>query len=374
MNYRERILSTIRGQPVDHIPWAPRWELWFNAAQRDGRLPEKYRGWHIYDVTRDLGIGIKSHFRDAWRQVLHDVEVREIQKGHETLVEYVTPVGTASMVWKRTAELEAQAVRGLRTKYLISGPQDYGPVLFMLEHTEIIPQHEKLQAELDLIGNDGCALVHTGHCPASSAMIEYVGHEQFYYELHDHPDLLQQLLDALERVRDQTVSVVAESAAAIASLDGNYDMAITPPPIYRRFFLPYFEKAVSRLHAEGKIVSTHVDGDNRQLLELILESGFDVGEAFTSPPMTHLTVREAQEIWGQKMAIWGGIASTYFRSESSREEYETQVLDILDCAQINGHLVLGTGDNVPTDGNLDRVRWVTAVVEKYGQRKDTEKL
>ena len=170
MDYRERILSTIRGQPVDHIPWAPRWELWFNAARLTGRLPEKYRGWHIFDVTRDLGMGIKAYHRDAWREVLHGVEVRETQKGAETLIEYDTPVGTASVVWNHPAELASQGVRALRSKYLVSGPQDYGPVLYMLEHTEIIPQHEELQAKLDLVGRDGCTLVHTGHCPARCSL------------------------------------------------------------------------------------------------------------------------------------------------------------------------------------------------------------
>ena len=367
MNYRQRILATIRGEEVDHIPWAPRWELWYDAARRDGRLPEKYRDWHIYDIARDLGMGIKTHYRTAWREVLHNVEVREHQKGYETLIEYVTPVGTVSTVWKSSSELEAQGVRALRIRYPVKKPEDYGPVLYMLEHTEIIPQHEELQAELDRIGNDGYALVLTGNCPASTAMIHYLGHEQFYYDLHDHPDMLHQLLDALERVRDQTVNVVAEGPALMALLDGNYDMAITPPPIFRRFFLPYFQKAVPRLHAAGKIVATHVDGDNRKLLELILESGFDIGEAFTSPPMTHLTVRDAQQVWGREMTIWGGIASTLFCADAPRQEFEAQVLDIIDSARSNGHLILGTGDNVPTDGDLERVRWVTRAVEEYGR-------
>ena len=143
MNYRERILATIRGEEVDHIPWAPRWELWYDAARRDGRLPEKYRDWHIYDIARDLGMGIKTHYRTAWREVLHNVEVREHQKGYETLIEYVTPVGTVSTVWKSSSELEAQGVRALRIRYPVKKPEDYGPVLYMLEHTEIVPEHGK---------------------------------------------------------------------------------------------------------------------------------------------------------------------------------------------------------------------------------------
>ena len=130
--------------------------------------------------------------------------------------------------------------------------------------------------------------------------------------------------------------------------------------------MPYLKKAIARLHAAGKLVSTHVDGDNRKLLDLILESGFDVGEAFTSPPMTYLTVRDAQAVWRDQMTVWGGIASTLFRRESSLEALQDQVLDIIDCGRTNGHVILGTGDNVPTDGDLDHLRWVTWAIEEYG--------
>ena len=366
MNHRERILRVIRGERVDHVPWAPRWDLWYGAACADGRLPERYRGWHIFDVARDLNMGIKAHFKGAWRSVLHDIEIREFSKGDETRVEYDTPLGTLSTVWRQTPEMAAQGVPGLRIKYPITCAADYGPAKFLLEKMEIIPQHDQIRAQLDLIGNDGCLLVHTGHCPASWAMIDWFGHEQFYYHMVDFPDRLDHLLATMEQVRDQTVEIVANSQTAIASLDGNYDMAITPPPIFRKYFSPYLKKAVSRLHNAGKIVSTHVDGDNRKLLEPILDVGFDIGEAFTSPPMTHLTVRDAKRVWGDKMTIWGGITANLFTPEASREEFEAQVLDILDCARQQGQVILGTGDNVPTDGELERINWVTRAVEIHG--------
>ena len=61
MNYRERIYAAIRGLPVDHLPWAPRWELFYNAALLDGRMPDRYKDWSFFDVTRDLGMGIKGN-------------------------------------------------------------------------------------------------------------------------------------------------------------------------------------------------------------------------------------------------------------------------------------------------------------------------
>lgn len=61
MTHRERIWAAIRREPMDRIPWASRWELWYQAARLDGRLPEKYRGASFFHPTRALGMGIKGN-------------------------------------------------------------------------------------------------------------------------------------------------------------------------------------------------------------------------------------------------------------------------------------------------------------------------
>jgi len=44
---------------VDHIPRAPRWDLWYDTALENGWLPEKWRAWNMFDIARDIGMGIK---------------------------------------------------------------------------------------------------------------------------------------------------------------------------------------------------------------------------------------------------------------------------------------------------------------------------
>jgi hypothetical protein len=58
MNHRSDALSAIRGNIPSHIPYAPRFDLWFNAHEHRGTLPPEYAGCATpLDVSRLLGVG-----------------------------------------------------------------------------------------------------------------------------------------------------------------------------------------------------------------------------------------------------------------------------------------------------------------------------
>jgi len=366
MTHRERIWATIRGEPMDRIPWAPRWELWYEAAIRDGRLPDRYRSRSFFDVTRDLRMGIKGNRGPLYSSELCGVEVRERTKGGETLTEYETPVGTVSTRFRITPDLKQQGVRGLELGHMIEQREDYGPVLYMVEHTKLSPVHEEFLAYEESIGEDGVAMASSHDCPAHRIMREFTGYQNFYYQLYDHPQQIEDLLEALTEQGEQILQFALQSPAQIITHDGNYDAQLTPPPIYEKYFLPWFQHFTGSLHAAGKVVSTHTDGHNDGLMELILESGFDIAEAFTSPPMTNIGVAEARASWGDRITIWGGIASTMMSISVPEEEFEAHVRQVLSEAVPGDHFILGTGDNVPTDSSLERVERVTELVEELG--------
>jgi hypothetical protein len=366
MTYRERIWAAIRGEPMDRIPWAPRWELWYEAAMRDGRLPERYRSRSFLDLTRDLGMGIKGNRGPLYRSELCDVEVRERTKGDETLTEYETPVGTVSTRFRITPDLEQQGVRGLELGHMIVQREDYGPVLFMVEHTKLTPIPEEFLAYEEYIDDDGVAMAESGDCPVHRIMREFTGYQNFYYQLYDHPQQIEKLLGALTEQGEEILQIAIQSPAQIIRHDGNYDAQLTPPPIYEEYFLPWFQRFTGALHAAGKVVCTHTDGHNDGLMELILESGFDIAEAFTSPPMTNIGVAQARAVWGDRITIWGGIASTMMSVSVPEEEFEAHVRQVLSEAVPGDHFILGTGDNVPTDSSLERIQRVTELVEELG--------
>ncbi len=367
MTLQERIWAAIQGSPMDQIPWAPRWDLWFGAAKKDGRLPRKYDGWNFLDITRDLGMGIKGNRGPLYRSEMRGVEVRTQTKGNETFTEYETPVGTVTTRFLTSSVLEQQGVGGLEQNHKIESRQDYGPVLYMIEHTELTPTHEEFVDYEASIGEDGLAMANAHDSPIHRIMREFTGYQNFYYQLNDHPTQIEQLLAALTEQGEQILRFAVESPAKVIRHDGNYDAQLTPPPIYREYFLPWFQHFTGTLHRAGKIISTHTDGHNDGLMELILESGFDIAEAFTPPPMTNIGVADARKVWGDKITIWGGLASTMLSVSVSEDEFEAHVRQILHEAAPGDHFILGTGDNIPTDSSLERIQRLTELAHEWGQ-------
>ncbi len=52
MTHRERMLRTLRGEPTDSIPWAPRLDLWYNAQETRGTNPARFEGMVVEDFHR----------------------------------------------------------------------------------------------------------------------------------------------------------------------------------------------------------------------------------------------------------------------------------------------------------------------------------
>ncbi len=121
MTHQARTLATLRGEPTDRIPWAPRLDLWFNANQRTGTLPRKYRRASLRDMVDDLGWGLHAvvpDFRDVahpddgldrglgifnlrtmpYRTILEGVRRTARLEGDRTIVDYETPFGTIQTV------------------------------------------------------------------------------------------------------------------------------------------------------------------------------------------------------------------------------------------------------------------------------------
>ncbi|MBM4027916.1 MAG: hypothetical protein FJ280_21335 [Planctomycetes bacterium] len=364
---RERILATLRGEPVDRIAFAPRWDLWLNAARRDGRIPAEWRDLNLHGCTRRMGWGIKGKQGIVHREIQEGIEVRKQREGTDSITEMITPVGTITEIQRLTPELVAWGITtGRIVKPFITEPKDYPPAIYVVEHTRVEPTYEQFLAYDAEIGADGIAFGKGGNSPIHRLMQDFTDYEGFYYQLADHPLLVQDLLAALERLVAKVQEAVLASPALIVQYDSNYDDFLTPVPIYRRFFLPDFQSFSARLHAAGKYFATHADGHHGQLLDLMGASGFDIAEAFTTPPMTRVGVAQARAVWGKRITIWGGLASSMFSAFTSDEEFEAHVRQVLREAAPGDHFILGTGDNVPTDAELPRLVRLTELVEELG--------
>jgi hypothetical protein len=127
------------------------------------------------------------------------------------------------------------------------------------------------------------------------------------------------------------------------------------------------KRASHRLHAAGKLVLTHADGENRALLPLYPACDFDVAESVCPQPMTQSTLAEIRAGMGHKITVWGGIPSiTLLRDSMTDQTFEAYLDATFGVLGAGDHLILGVSDNVPPDADLARLEQVRGRIQDFG--------
>jgi hypothetical protein len=152
----------------------------------------------------------------------------------------------------------------------------------------------------------------------------------------------------------------ADSPAEVLLLGANYDDAITHPRFFAKHILPPLRQYAEVLHARGKFLMTHTDGENRRLLPFYLESRFDIADSVCPSPMTRLTLDEYLDVFAGRITVWGGIPSTLLCPDSTPEEQFRQAVEaILRKHGRRPRFVLGVSDMVTADADWSRLEYIS---------------
>ncbi len=366
MTNRERMLAIISGEKTDRILWIPRLQLWYNYHKSAGTLPDKYRGWELRDIERDLGMGTPARDARIFLTQTENVETRRRRRGDEILTEYITPAGTISTRHVVVDKLDKAGMSSYQMEHLIKRPEDYGVVEYMVEHTKLTPAYDQYMAYDREIGDDGLPMVGLGACPMHQIMREYLGYEKAVFEMIDNPGRIERLLRVLTDHNKEMWKIAAESPAKMILHGEHFDSMITPPPLFEEYFKPYFREFADLLYSKGKILVCHADADSSKLLDLIRESGFDMAEVFTTAPMVPCTLAQAREAWGTDVIIWGGVPSVILCEPFSDERFEAFMLDLFETVAPGDSFILGVADNVMPETKFERIERISEMVEQYG--------
>lgn len=371
MNHRDCALAAMRGLPVDHIPFVARMDLWYAYHKNRGTLPPAYRSASLWDIQRDLGIGIfgKGYWGDLsfYRLVHRGVEISRHERGGETIVQYDTPYGTLTCCDRMTDVLKDAAAVSIRTEYPFKNARDYDALQFLIEHTEVVKDFEAYGQFVDAIGTDGLAVPTTGHLPAHQLMLHFMGYETFYYELEDHPAQIEALIEALTEQHRQILALAVDCPAQVIEVGANYDEQMTPPSIFDTLFAPFYQEAREILASGNKILQIHGDGDMKILLEKLMDCGVQVVEALTPKPMTSIDIAETRRLWKDQVTMWGGLASVILTDTFSEEQFECFLENLFRDVSPGDRFILGFADNVPTDALFPRIKRITRFWAERGR-------
>jgi len=228
-----------------------------------------------------------------------------------TQIIYHTPVGNVSTRWKgHVGRIDDHGE--VQTEWLIKEVPDFAPVIYMLEHTRFYADYNGLLDSARDLGGDGLVRG-TGPWPSYDTLEEYFGLFNWAYAQQDFPDQIEQLLQKIEEQEGRRFPLVLESPAefiSFGSLSGFYG-----PKQFERYLLPFYQKYVPTLKNRGKICALHAHNSNLQgFKDLLRETGVQVIEAYTPPPISDLPMQEARRAWGDDTTIWVNFPETIFWS------------------------------------------------------------
>jgi methylmalonyl-CoA mutase cobalamin-binding domain/chain len=379
----------------DRIPFSPRLDLWFTSNKQRGNLPTNYRACNHWDeVSRDQGWAIAKvilEFQGYGDEAIvdrplgiyripaqgflthlpKDVERVVKKQGDQINLEYITPKGTVWAAFIYSDEMRRSGVTiPWISQHALKGPEDYTPLRYIFENLEVEPVYPAYSNWAAPLGEDGIAVAYalTAGSPMHHIMKVLTDSTSFYYHHRDNEKQMQALAESISIYFRKVLKAVTDSPAEIVLVGANFDETITYPPFFRDHILPWLQEAAEILHAKGKLMLCHTDGENKGLMDYLFESGMDIADSVCPAPMTKVSLAEYYSRWSSRITILGGIPSNLLLADVTREEEFDIYLDNLFRVVAPGNrVILGVADIVPPDAVFGRLRRIGERAEKEGR-------
>ena len=389
---KERVLAVLDRKLPDRLPFIDRIEIWYKGMKTRGTMPPEYDDMSLNDVHKAVGIG-REKFSIPYALKLRGVEMRiffddeliyrkndpdvryfpaqyppdEIprDKPGASIVEYKTPVGSVSLSYVfAESMISLSGMEPYMTTHLIKEEADYSTIEYILERAEFVPLYEQFQAEEKEVGSHGFLVPCVHRIPFQQALLEYLGEMSLFQALYESRDRLDRLIHLLDLQMVDILNRLAKTDLPYIEFGDNLDGMMTNPNLFRQYCLPQYQKYAEILHAHGKKMGSHTDGNLKPLVGLIPESGLDVCESFTPQPLTELPFETAWEKWKNGPLIWGGIPSDILEERTERKVFETFIDNLLTAVGSNP-IIIGVGDMVLDNNLIDRVKYIADKIEAH---------
>ncbi|MEE4600035.1 MAG: uroporphyrinogen decarboxylase family protein [Desulfobacteraceae bacterium] len=392
LSMHDRVQAVLQGKQPDRLPFIDRMEIWYQSKCWSGSLPAKYQEMSLNDIHQSVGIG-RQKFTAPYAFKLRNIEVvrtfeneiifRDFEpvteyfpaqwapdqiprdKAGTTTIEYVAPVGNLSIAYEVAESMVAMGgVEPYLTHHLIKAEEDYRTAEYIIEHTEIVPQFDKIREDQCELGDNGFVVPCLHRIPFQQALLEYLGEVPLFTALYDSPQQLNRLLHLLDLQLMEILRQMADLPSIYVEFGDNLDGTMTNPKLFKEYSLPYYQKYTDILHGQGKKVGSHTDGNVKPLLSLLAQSGLDVCESFSPAPLTECTFEEAWETWRHGPLIWGGVPSPILEKRTSESEFRDYIHRLLEIIE-NRNIILGVGDMVLGNNLIERVEYIAKEVEHH---------
>ena len=353
------------GESGGKIIWQPRIACWYTDKRFAGEaLPEPFTGMDLPEIYRELNCSARIYdYTRCFRPVEHPASYQTKRELNETDTEFTihTPVGRQVSVIRRTPNSPST----IQLKWEIESEEEMRVATWRAENRTWVWDEEAFADVYRKWGQLGAPTMYILRVTVQDLFIQTMGVENAIYGLYDWPDTVETYFRALNECQERLIDVINASPVEIINFGDNLHAGTLSPSLFQKYVLPVYQQRCEKLHAVGKFVHSHWDGDTKALLPFAQETGLDGIEAVTPKPQGDVTLEEIKAALGDNMFLLDGIPAILFDDYSPVSMLEDYTYRLIELFAPN--LILGISDELSSTGDIERVRLVGRIVDDYNR-------
>ena len=157
-------------------------------------------------------------------------------------------------------------------------------------------------------------------------------------------------LKGADRLRE-TVKQFLDRGCDAVILGGDYGTetgTFMSPATFRRVFFPGMKAKCEQVHAAGSPVFFHACGNNRLILDHMVEAGIDVWQAIQ--PVNKID--EVKRHYGDRLTLWGGV-DTDLLNTGTPDDVRREARSAIDHCAPGGGFILGSSHSIMVGAKYD---------------------
>ncbi len=387
LSMRQRVLAVLRDEAPPRLPFVTRLEAWYKSHTRANTLPAQFQGLTLGQLHAAVGVGrlkfsspfafrlrgvdARATFNGQQHYVAHEPVVENLpgmwdivptDRAGETVTELITPRGRLVLRHRLLRENVQTGTDPYLVQHLLQTDEDFAVAEYIIERAELVPQHAKIRSDEAEVGENGLVVPLLYRIPFQQVLLEYCGEVPLFRALHERSVPVQRLFELLDAQMMQIIESVASLDVPYVEFPDNLHGPMTSPTLFKEYCLPAYQKYCEALHAQGKKVGSHTDGNMKPLLRLIPETGLDICESFSPFPLTACTLEDACDAWQNGPRIWGAIPSPILEERFTRPEFHSYISRLLRL--IDRPIILGIVDLFMHHNSIERVSEIANWIER----------
>lgn len=358
--------EVIKGSARGKVLWQPRIACWFDDKEFIKEpLPEPYTGLNRYDVYRKIGCSNRIYeFSAAMKPYFLDDRIKvyseEYDETHFKII-HETPLGKLYSI----IQTNNSNPGSYYSKWSVETEEELKIAIYIEEQTRYRFDKNTYDRLFESIGDLGLPVTIMPRASITSLFYEYMGVENSVYAICDFPDTVKEFCRVRQQSQDSYIDELIKSPFEWVNFGDNLHGGLLPPELYTKYIQPVYAHRTEMYRKNNIFTFAHWDGDVKSLLPFAKESTLDGIEAITPVPQGDVSLQETKKALGD-MFLLDGIAALLFNNDYPLDMLKDQVQECIEL--FSPHLILGISDEMPSNGNIDRVKYVNDMVNEYNAK------